>query len=120
MNNLYIQIGRKIRETRKELELTQENIAERTGLDWSFIGQIERGTNTPSIRTLGKIAEALNLEITDLFPARAKVKKSKNTILLKEIEKILDKQSPSEKKFLIKILRDIRAHYGKAKSFSKP
>ncbi|MBI5573388.1 MAG: helix-turn-helix transcriptional regulator [Elusimicrobia bacterium] len=116
MNNtsdLSIQIGRKIRETRKELNLTQENVAERTGLDWSFIGQIERGTNTPSIRTLSKIAEALNLEIGDMFPA--KVTKSKDELLLKEISKILNQRSPADKKFLIKLLKDICSHFGKKK-----
>ena len=53
---------------RKALGITQEKVAEFTGIETSFYGQIERGANIPSLATIAKIAKVLNLEIRDLFP----------------------------------------------------
>ena len=60
-------IGARIRARRKKLELTQEKLAEKTGLTDTYIGAIERATSTCSIQTLVKIAEALNLSMDFLL-----------------------------------------------------
>ena len=52
-------IGGKIRRLRMELQLTQEELADRTELTKGYISQVERDLASPSIATLVDILEAL-------------------------------------------------------------
>ena len=52
--------GERIRERRKELGLSLEELAARTGLTASFLSLIERNINNPSLDSLYRIAEALD------------------------------------------------------------
>lgn len=52
-----------IKERRNLLGLTQQDLADYTGLSLRIIKSIESGKGNPSICTLGKIAEVLGLEI---------------------------------------------------------
>ena len=53
-----------IRERRTLLGLTQQDLADYTGLSLRIIKSIEAGKGNPSMGTLTKIAEVLGLEIT--------------------------------------------------------
>ena len=50
-------------EARKELNLTQQQLAEKLGLDQSEISRLEGPDCNPTLRTLSKLATALNLDI---------------------------------------------------------
>lgn len=52
-----------IKERRNLLGLTQQDLADYTGLSLRIIKSIESGKGNPSIGTLGKIVEVLGLEI---------------------------------------------------------
>ena len=56
-----------LRRKRHDLEMTQEELAERAGLSARYIGDIERGDVSASVTVLGKIAEALGIEPGDLL-----------------------------------------------------
>jgi transcriptional regulator with XRE-family HTH domain len=60
-------IGKKIKEYRKIKELTQENLGEKAGLHYTYIGQVERGEKEPSLKSLIKIAEALGVGVDKLL-----------------------------------------------------
>jgi uncharacterized Tic20 family protein len=60
------QLGQKIQELRKQKGMTQEDLAEKTGLSVRTIQRIESGEVDPRSYTLNQIAEALGVEITDL------------------------------------------------------
>jgi transcriptional regulator with XRE-family HTH domain len=60
-------IGKKIRALRKEQRMTLQQLGEQSGLTASYISQIERDQNSPSIASLKKIAEAFNVRIVDFF-----------------------------------------------------
>jgi transcriptional regulator with XRE-family HTH domain len=49
------------------MDLTQEQLAEKLGVSVNFIGQVERGENAPSFDTLQKIAEVLEVDVSELF-----------------------------------------------------
>lgn len=61
------EVGRRIKNRRMELKLTQEKLAEQTGLSETYIGAIERSTSKCSIETLVKIATALNIDMDFLL-----------------------------------------------------
>jgi transcriptional regulator with XRE-family HTH domain len=60
-------LGSKIRILRKEAGLTQEQLAEMVNVSVNFIGYIERGERAPSIYTVEQLAQALNVDLKDLF-----------------------------------------------------
>lgn len=67
MKNLQVKLGEKIQKVRKQKGLTQAQLAELLNLSTNFIGYIERGVQAPSLSTLGKIAEALGVNVGMLF-----------------------------------------------------
>lgn len=56
-----------LRNKRKERGLTQERLAQRAGISYNFISQLERGMKAPTLRTVEKLADALDLDPLDLF-----------------------------------------------------
>lgn len=60
-------LGDRIRETRMWRNLTQEKLAELTGIDRSTVQRIERGTSDAKVSQLLRIAQALNIHVTDLL-----------------------------------------------------
>jgi transcriptional regulator with XRE-family HTH domain len=51
-----------LRRLRHERDLTQEDIAELTGLSSRYIGSIERARVSASVTVIGKLADALKIE----------------------------------------------------------
>ncbi|MBT3249947.1 MAG: helix-turn-helix transcriptional regulator [Candidatus Pacebacteria bacterium] len=60
-------LGKKIKQLRAEKKLSQEDLAEMTGVTTVYIGYIEQGRRVPSLKTTDKIARALGIKITDLL-----------------------------------------------------
>lgn len=54
-------IGKNIRKYRLAKRLLQEELAEKTGLSVNYIGMVERGEKTPSLKTLVAILNALEV-----------------------------------------------------------
>lgn len=63
----HLAFGRAIRELRKERGLSQEALALRAGLDRSYVGDIERGQRNPSLASILKIVEGLEVPASELF-----------------------------------------------------
>lgn len=61
------EVGTRIKNKRLQLELTQEKLAEMTGLSETYIGAIERSTSKCSIETLVKIAKSLDISMDYLL-----------------------------------------------------
>ncbi|MEI6046465.1 MAG: helix-turn-helix transcriptional regulator [Chloroflexota bacterium] len=66
-NSLAQQFGNVIRRLRMAGGLSQEEFADLCGLHRTYIGAIERGEKTVSIATASKLAQALNLSLSQLF-----------------------------------------------------
>jgi transcriptional regulator with XRE-family HTH domain len=60
-------IYKKIKELRLHNGLTLKELSERTELSISFLSQVERGATSLAITSLKKIADALNIKITEFF-----------------------------------------------------
>ena len=64
--NINEKLGIKIRFLRIKMKLSQEQFAELAGLSKNSVGMIERGQMSPTLDTLEKIANALNIELKEL------------------------------------------------------
>ena len=75
-------LGLKVKEFRKQRKITQEKLAEIIGVDNGYISKLEVGQNFPSINTLERIADALGVELYELFQfTRRKDKDFKDEII---------------------------------------
>ncbi|MEG2332553.1 MAG: helix-turn-helix domain-containing protein [Bacteroides sp.] len=63
INSLRVTIGEQIRLRRKELMITQPDLADIAGISVNTLYKIERGQANPTIEVLGKILDVLGLEI---------------------------------------------------------
>jgi len=66
-SNLLKRFGEKVRAERTKLSLSQEELGFQTGLDRTYISGIERGERNPSLKNIGKIAQALKVKLSELF-----------------------------------------------------
>jgi len=62
-------IGWNLRRLRKAQDITQENFATDSGFDRGYISGVERGVRNPSALVLAKIADALEVDVAELFDA---------------------------------------------------
>lgn len=59
--------GKKINNIRKNLQITQEELAFRSNISPSYLSAIERGITDTTISTANRIAKALDVNLVDLF-----------------------------------------------------
>ena len=65
-NGILAALGLNVRRQREAKELTQEKLAEKSGLDPTYISGIERGLRNPGIKNVAKLAKALGLTTAEL------------------------------------------------------
>lgn len=65
---IYSEVGKKIREAREGLDLTQKQLASRVGLNRSSIANIERGNHKILLHTFLMLSRALDKSPFDLMP----------------------------------------------------
>ncbi len=66
-----LRLGSRIRAIRQARHLTLRDIADRASVTESFLSQVERDVTSPSIATVHRIAQALDLSIGQLFAEEA-------------------------------------------------
>jgi len=60
-------LGMRIRELRNAAGITQEDLGEKSALNYKFIGELERGQVNVSLDSIVKIAEALGVRLDSFF-----------------------------------------------------
>ncbi len=60
-------IGDRLREERRRLGLTLQDVADRAGLSLGMISKIENAQTSPSLRTLARLSQALEIPVTTFF-----------------------------------------------------
>ena len=91
-----VNIGQVIRSYRGDRGLSQGDIERRTGLLRCYLSRVENGHTVPSLETLAKIAEAMQINLADFFPGS-------DTPQDRETRKILGELSEEEIRFLADI-----------------
>lgn len=62
-----ILFGKRLKDAREKLKLTQFELAELVGISQNFLGDIERGIKLPSIETLIKLSNTLKISLDSMF-----------------------------------------------------
>lgn len=61
-------IGIRLRTIRKKLGIRQEELADRAGINRSYISNLENGRSSPTLDVLEKLAKGLGVRLIDFFP----------------------------------------------------
>jgi len=67
MKTIEKQFGEKVRKLRLARNLSQEELAFKTGVHRTYLGGIERGERNPSLKNISAIAKALDVTLAELF-----------------------------------------------------
>ena len=67
INKIQKHFGNRIRTLRKEKGYSQEELGFKTSLDRTYISGIERGLRNPALKNIAKLAQALDVELFELF-----------------------------------------------------
>jgi len=59
--------GSAVKTKRFELGISQEELADRAGLHRTYVSDVERGTRNPSLESIEKLAQALEMSVSNLF-----------------------------------------------------
>ena len=60
-------LGRNVRAARTRLGISQEELAFNAGMKRSYVSDLERGTRNPSVKAIGRLAEALRVNPASLL-----------------------------------------------------
>ena len=94
-------LGIRIKEARKQCNMTQEVLAEKADIGTVYLGEIERGLKMPSLNVLIQIIEALNVSADYLL--RFEVSSGKEYVF-DELTTKLEKLSPKQRKTISDII----------------
>lgn len=67
MANYYEKFGRNIRRVRKKQGISQEELAHRVKIDYSYMNKIENGGVNPTLRVIYRICNALSVKSNELL-----------------------------------------------------
>ncbi len=60
-------LGMKLKRLRQQKDLSQEQLAKRARITRVYVGQLEAGAKSPTVRTLQRLAKALGVKVTELL-----------------------------------------------------
>lgn len=63
---IYVQVGLRIRNLREDKKLTLQELADKVGIEYNNLIRIEKGRTNPTLGTLYKITQSLNVKLVDI------------------------------------------------------
>lgn len=109
MSKVAQNLGSRIRTYRLKKGISQEELAFKSSLSTTYLGQIERAEKSPTVETLDKVANALDISIYDLFLFDEKIEDDNNNATLNKITAQLSSMSQDEQTELLKIIKNVKA-----------
>ena len=106
-----IEVGERIRKIRENLNMTREKFSEKVDISDVFLGQIERGERSLSIKTLYKI-----VEFSDSSADYILFGNKNDNVVYNKINKTLNRCSDNELNYIYNI---IKCSYSFFKTFDK-
>lgn len=109
MSEIAKSVGQRIRNYRLRLEISQEKLAELSGVHPTYIGQLERGEKNATLESIVKIAKALNISLSKLFEKLEETSESSRSIPL-ECYELLSSKTEEEQQLLFEIIASIEKY----------
>src|SRR5690242_16489024 len=97
------QFGAHVRSLRTARRITQDILAERSGLSVDSIRRIERGALSPTLDTIEKVANGLELTLSTLFRGF----EDGASDSLEELGDLLSRKRPNEVRQALKVIRSL-------------
>lgn len=104
----YKRLGRRIREERQRLHLTQAQLAEAIDISDTYMGAIERGERSLTLDTLVRLVNRLGVTV-DYMLADSVTDTDQN--ILEQFKQIIYNQPLERKQLAVKVLRTIFSHF---------
>lgn len=67
MSNVSQRFGQRVKKLREQRKMSQLALAQKAKLDLTTINEIEKGNRDPMLKTIWRIANALDIKISQLF-----------------------------------------------------
>lgn len=103
----YVNLGKRIRQERLKLNLTQEQIAESIDISDSYMGQIERGERSLTLDTLIRLVDRLGVTIDYLLQDYIDVNDDN---FIDQIKQLMQCRSPKQKQMALDVLKVMFSH----------
>lgn len=97
-------IGDRVRERRRQMRLTQKELAQRIGTSYKYISRLENGSKFPSLEMLICIARELQISLDYLI----RTDESEDSFQEDEIRHVITSCSANERTFLIDVMLHIK------------
>lgn len=98
-------LGNRIRQLRNSADLSQEQLALKAGIAPSFLGEIERSVKKPSIDSIEKIANALEISLSELFNYNLDTLADSENIYLDKIIMEVKSRSKAQQEILYRLIK---------------
>lgn len=105
-SQLALRLGRNIAARRKQLDWTQDQLAERVEVDAETISRFERGAHLPSLPTLDRLAIAMKTNLGDLVLAQTSTELDDSTVISAWMQGL----SPENRHFVLNVVRECCEH----------
>ncbi len=109
MSEIAVALGKRIRELRTELHMSQEELSFKAGISPAHLGQIERAAKRPNVDTIGKLASALGVPPSALFTDE-QTPPPERTATLEKIDAQLLSMTEDEQRDVLRIIRILRSY----------
>ena len=96
----YIEVGRRIRQARKGIGLTQEALASLASLSRTSITNIEKGRQKLLLHTLADLASALHVDPAELIPSR-------NAARTRNLDELLKGSRPETREWVLRTVKSV-------------
>lgn len=97
--------GRRLKSIRQNRKLSQEEFAFQCNMQASHIGQLERGQKSPTLETLKKISDGLNMPLTELLSFDKTDKLENRNVTVDKINAYLNKLTPKQQEQVLAIIK---------------
>ena len=106
----YKRLGKRIREERIKLNLTQAQLAEAIDISDTYMGAIERGERSLTLDTLVKLVNRLGVTVDYML---SDFVSDNNSNILEQFKQIIDGQPLERKQMAINVLRTLFSYFEK-------
>ncbi len=104
----YKRLGKRIREERQRLNLTQAQLAESVDISDTYMGAIERGERSLTLDTLVRLVNRLGVTVDYMLSDSVS---DNDSNILNQFKQIIDRQPLERKQMAVNVLRTIFSYF---------